>query len=272
MSCWICVAIYPVKYFTPAREHEGGSKGIIAKPMKANIEDILAVELKREIAERYFGFRKMIEEDNLDLTEKIKQQLTILEKRVSYELIRIYILLKDENLIQQFMQLTGWEEKLFYDTYIIDSPTIRKRVFTGMKIRGLTKGGRFKNLVFDAYDRLVDHVEHYRNNLEDIERSRDTINAEIELFYRKNDIGNIMGFLRAMEGAGNEDSMGITPDTGSVESFEHKMRIAKPPPIDPALITIPPLPSLPSISKELKKLVHKAYKLHGGKILAAIAT
>ncbi len=239
--------------------------------MKPDFEDFLAIELKREIAERYFGFRKMIEEDTLDLTEKIKYQLSILEKRISYELIRIYILLKDETLIHQFMELTGWEEKLFYDPYIIESATIRNRVFKGIKIRGLTKAGRFKNLVFDAYERLVAHVEHYRENLEEIETSRETINQEIELFYRKNDIGNIMGFLRAMEGGSGEDSMGITPDTGSVNTFEHKMRIAKPPPIDPELITIPPLAPLPSISKALKKLVDKAYKLHRGKILADIA-
>ena len=239
--------------------------------MKPNVEDILAVELKREIAERYFGFRKMIEEDTLDLMEKIKYQLSILEKRISYELIRIYILLKDEKLIHQFMELTGWEEKLFYDPYITESPTIMKQVFTGIKIRGLTKAGRFKNLVFDTYERLVAHVEHYRQNLEEIETNRETINAEIELFYRKNDIGNIMGFLRAMEGAGSEDSMGVTPDTGSVDTFEHKMRIEKPPPIDPELIIIPPLAPVPNISKELKKLVDTAYKLHGAKILAEIA-
>jgi hypothetical protein len=239
--------------------------------MKPNVEDVLSVELKREIAERYFGFRKMIEEDTLDLTEKIKYQLSILEKRISYELIRIYILLHDEKLIHQFMELTGWEEKLFYDPYIIESPTIRKKVFRGIKIRGLTKAGRFKNLLFDTYERLVSHVEHYRQNLEEIETHRETINAEIDLFYRKNDIGNIMGFLRAMEGAGSEDTLGITPDTGSVETFEHKMRLEKPPPIDPELITIPPLIPLPNISKELKKLADKAYKNHRGKILAEIA-
>ena len=240
--------------------------------MKHNVEDFLAVELKREIAERYFGFRKMIEEDTLDLTEKIKYQLSILEKRISYELIRIYILLQHDKLIHEFMELTGWEEKLFYDPYITESPTIRKKVFKGIKIRGLTKAGRFKNLLFDAYERLVAHVEHYRENLEEIETSRETINEEIDLFYRKNDIGNIMGFLRAMEGGGGEDSMGIKPDAGSVDTFEHKMRLRKPPPLDPQLITIPPLVPLPNISKKLKKIVDKAYKLHRGKILTEIAS
>jgi hypothetical protein len=240
--------------------------------MKPSFEDVMAIELKKEIAERYFGFRKMIEEDNLDLVQKMKYQLTILEKRISFELIRIYILLKDEELIQHFMELTGWEEKLFYEPYITESETIRKKVFKGIKIRGLTRGGRFKNLLFDAYERLVEHVEHYRENLEEIELSRETINEEIELFYRKNDIGNIMGFLRSMDSIGSsENSMGMKPDAGSTDILENKMRVEGPPPLDPELVDIPPLIPLPNISKELKKLNDKAFKLHGDKILADLA-
>ena len=40
--------------------------------MKPGFEDFMAIELKREIAQRYFGFRKMIEEDTLDFMEKMK--------------------------------------------------------------------------------------------------------------------------------------------------------------------------------------------------------
>jgi len=237
--------------------------------MTPNFEDIMAVELKKEIAERYFGFRKMIEEDELDLMQKMKYQISILEKRISFELIRIYVLLKDEELVQHFMELTGWEERLFYDPYITESETIRKKVFKGIKVRGLTKGGRFKNLVFDSYERLVEHVEHYRGDFEEIETTRETINEEIKLFYRKNDIGNIMGFLRSMDSiGGNEDTMGITPAVGSTSTLENKMRIQESPPIDPELINIPPLIPLSNISKDLKKLADKAFKMHGEKILA----
>lgn len=239
--------------------------------MKSGVEDIMAVELKREIAERYFGFRKIIEEDTLDLVQKMKYQISVLEQRISFELIRIYILLKDEKLIHDFMDLTGWEEKLFYDPYITESVTIRKKVFKDIKIRGLTRAGRFKNLMFDAYERLVEHVAHYRENLEEIETARDTINEEIDLFYRKNDIGNIMGFLRALDSPGGEDIIGVSPDAGATDTFEHKMRVQGPPPLSQELITIPPLVPLPNISKKLKKLVDRAFKLHGGKFLAELS-
>jgi hypothetical protein len=239
--------------------------------MTTNTENFLAVEIKREIAERYFGFRKMIEEDTLDLLEKIDDQLLILEKGISYELIRIYILLKDERLIDRFMELTGWQEKLFYEPYITESSSIRQKLFKDIKIRGFTKFGRFKNLLFDAYERLADQVELYRQNLEEIKTSRETINHEIDLFYRENDIGNIMGFLRSMDGTGSQEGMGITPEAGSAETLEQKMRIEKPPPLDRELITLPPLVPLAGIRKDLTKLCKKAYKHYGGKILTKLS-
>ena len=50
--------------------------------MTPDFDDFMAIELKKEIAERYFGFRKMIEEDNLDLVEKMEYQIEILERRI----------------------------------------------------------------------------------------------------------------------------------------------------------------------------------------------
>lgn len=239
--------------------------------MKPDTENFFAVEIKREIAERYFGFRKMIEEDTQALQEKINNLVILLEKNISYELIRIYILLKDEALIQQFMELSGWHQRLFYEPYITGSPTIRKKVLADIRLPGLTRAARFKNLVFDTYGRLATNVEQYRQNLEEVKMDRETINAEIELFYKKNDIGNIMGFLRAMEGEGGEPSMGVTPAADAAETLEQKMRIAKPLPIPPELIALPPLMPLPNIRKEFKKIIEKAYKGHGKKILAELA-
>jgi hypothetical protein len=239
--------------------------------MQPNIEDILAFELKKELADRYFGFRKMIEDDKQDLNEKIKYQTAILEKRIGFELIRLYILFKDEDLIHSFMELTGWEEKLFYDPYITESPTIRKRVFRGIRIKGLTRGGRFNNLVMDAYERLIEHVAHYREKLEELETSRETINEMIILFYKKNDIGSIMDFFRSMDTTNGGGKMMGSPDDSSAETFRQKMKIDSLPPIDELLTSVPPLAPIPSIRKKLKELIDRAYKLHGDNLLADIA-
>ena len=240
--------------------------------MWPSVEDILAFEIKKELADRYFGFRKMIEEDKLELDEKIKRQTTILEKRIGFELIRLYILLKDEDLINSFMKLVGWEEKLFYDQYITESATIRERVFKGIKIRGLTQRGRFNNLVFDTYERLIEHVDHYRQKLEELQTIHATINEEVSLFYKKNDIGSIMDFFRSMESTnGNGSSMWAKPHESSAETFRQKMKVDPPPPIDKELTSVPPLVPVSNIRKELKKLIDQAFKLHGDQLLTDIA-
>ena len=239
--------------------------------MQPNFEDVLAFEIKKELADRYFGFRKMIEEDKLDLNEKIKLQTTILEKRIGFELIRLYILLKDEDLIQSFMELVGWEEKLFYDQYITESATIRKRVFKGITIRGLTRRGRFNNLVIDTYERLIEHVDRYREQLEDLLTTHATINEVIILFYKKNDIGSMMDFFRSMESADGNGSMWVKPEVGSAETFRQKMKIEPPPPIDKVLTSVPPLVPVSNIRQEFKKLIDQAFKFHGDQFLADIA-
>jgi hypothetical protein len=239
--------------------------------MRPSVEDILAFEIKKELADRYFGFRKIIEEDKLELDEKIKRQTTILEKRIGFELIRLYILLKDEDLIHSFMKLVGWEEKLFYDQYITESITIRKRVFKGIKISGLTRRGRFNNLVFDTYERLIEHVDHYRQKLEELQTIHATINEEISLFYKKNDIGSIMDFFRSMESTNENGSMWTKPLDSSAETFRQKMKIDPPPPIDKELTSVPPLVPVSNIRKELKKLIDQAFKFHGDQLLTDIA-
>ena len=238
--------------------------------MQPNFEDVLAFEIKKELADRYFGFRKMIEEDKLDLDEKIKWQTTILETRIAFEVIRIYILLKDEDLIQRFVEISGWQEKLFYDSYIPDSPTIRSRVFKDIKIKGLTRAGRFSNLILGAYERLVEHVDHYREKLEELHLMHDTIEEEIILFYKKNDINSIMNFFRSLDSAGGSGSMLAKPQEGAEDSLGKKMKVEPPPPIDELLTSVPPLVPLPNIRKEFKQLIDQAFKLHGDQLLADI--
>ena len=238
--------------------------------MQPNIEDILSYEIKKEIADRYFGFRKLIEEDKLDLQEKISQHSHILEKRICFELVRIYILLTDEQLIDDFITLIGWEEKLYYDPYLPESMTIRKRVFQGVKKRGLTKSGRFKNLLFDCYERLEIHIEQYREKLQEFIESHELITEEINLFYRKHDIGNIMGFLRNLDGNTGTGGLGGGVEVGLDTAFEEKMRVKPPLPIEQQIPIIPPLVALTNIRKELKKLGDKAYLLHGDRFLGTL--
>ena len=231
------------------------------KTMQPSFEDILTFEIKKEMADRYFGFRRMIEEDKEELDRRIKEHSLTLEQRICIDLVRIYMLLGNEDQIEEFLDLIGMEEKLFYDPYLLISPTLRKRLLGGLKVRGLTRAGRYKKLVFGCYEMLVDHVQQYREKLGELVEERDTINEEIKLFYRKNDISAMMGFFRTLNGSTSGSTMEGGLETGFTDSMEKKMQLAPVPPIEQLLPIIPPLMPLAAVRNKLTKLIERSYKL-----------
>lgn len=231
--------------------------------MQPDIAEVLAFEIKQEMANRYFGFRKLIEEDKLALADKVRQHAFILEKRISFDLIRIYILLRDEGLIGEFLALAHIPEQLFYDPYLAESETIRQRVFAGLQIRGLTRKGCFANTVTDCYLRLVEHVALYREKFAELESTREEISAEIAHFYKNNDLGSILAFLRGLGNVEISGAMqgGMEPDMA--RDLDRKLRIEPPESVTSYLPVLPPLPPLAAINRELNSLIGRAFSRQG---------
>lgn len=241
--------------------------------MIQDIDKMLSYEIKKEIADRYFGFRKLIEEDIEDYDNQISTTFKRLEQKIGFDFVRLYILLKDEQVIHDFFRLTGLGEKLFFDPYLTESPTIRKRVFTGIQPHGLTKKNRFRNMVIDTYQSLTLHVEDYRANLKQLSEEQKTITEEINLFYLKNDLSTIMGFLRGLEGADHYKAGamegGLVPQSG--ESLDQKMRVTPPPPVEELLPIFPKIKPYKAIKNELLAIIDKAYHHQGEPEMRGIA-
>lgn len=234
--------------------------------MESDISKVLTYEVKKELADRYFGFRKIIEEDKEALRDKVKLHTVRIEQEICHDLVRIYILLNDRGLIRTFLDLIGLDEEVFFDPYLLESPTIRQCMFGNVKTRGLTRAGRFKNMLLDGYELLARHAEAYRKQFGELVEEQEIINEEIKLFYKKNDINNIMDFLRALDSASSSmNSLNSVVELGASERLAQKMRVEPPEPIEKILPVIPPLIPLSQLRKKLKKLAERAYKLHGGR-------
>ncbi len=227
---------------------------------RQSLDEIMSSEIKRDIASRYFGFRKLIEEDTLHLTEKIKHYSFILDKRISFDLIRIYILVKNEDLNYSFMALANLEKKLFFDIYLTESETIAKRVFMCQKFRGFTRKGRFKKYLLDCYENLHFHTELYRQKINELEQKHEMIAEDIKHFYNKNDINAIMGFLHSLsDNKTCRNCMQGGMEIGLAEGLGKKLQINAPPPIGQMMTILSPLRPLYEIRGKLKKLAGKAY-------------
>lgn len=202
----------------------------------------LAFEVKKEIADRYFGFRKVIEKDSNAYQQEIIASTLLLEKRIGYDLLRIYALLQKDELIARFFEITKLGDVLFFDSYISQSPTIRKRLFEDQRVRGFFRRGRFRNMFFDVYTSLQEHVDSYRKKIASLVEEHDIIEEEIKLFYQKNDISGIMLFLRNLDAAdsGTSGSMSGTIESDGAITMEEKMRLQPPQPVEKFLPTLPP--------------------------------
>ncbi len=221
----------------------------------------LAFEVKKEIADRYFGFRKIIEEDSDEYQKEIIASTLLLEKRIGFDLLRIYALLQESHLITRFYKLTKLGDVLFFDSYVSQSPTIRKRLFEDQHVHGLFRKGRFHNMFFDVYETLRDHIDSYRKRIASLIEEHEIIEEEIKLFYQKNDISGIMLFLRQLDSgdSGTSGSMSGGIDSKGAISMEEKMRLHPPQSVEKFLPILPPLPDPAAIKSELKKLVNEAY-------------
>lgn len=225
-----------------------------------DLNTTLAFEVKKELADRYFGFRKIIEEDTNAYQKNVIASALELEEKIGFDLIRIYVLLQHDDLIQDFFTLTGLGEILFYDQYINKSATIRKQMLADIRVHGFTRKMCFSNMFFELYDMLEQDVIEYRQRVLDLAMDQETIKEEINLFYQKNDISGIMLFLRGMDGAttGSSGPMAGSIDTVSAITMEEKMRLQPPQPIEKLLPILSLMPPAKEIRKELKELVNTA--------------
>ena len=221
----------------------------------------LAFEVKKEIADRYFGFRKIIEEDSNDYQQEVISSTLVLETKIGFDLLRIYSLLQEDALIMHFYELTKLGDVLFFDSYVSSSPTIRKRLFEDQKVHGLFRKSRFHNMFFDVYESLRYHIDNYRARIAALIEEHDVIEEEIKIFYQKNDISGIMLFLRSLDGnGGTSGTMSGGIDSSGTISMEKKMRLQAPQPVEKFLPLLAAIPDASAINSELKALINKAYK------------
>lgn len=221
-----------------------------------NFDSFITFEVKKEIADRYFGFRKIIEEDTKSYLKKILESSLELENKIGIDLVRIYTLLNDEALIQSFLELTGLPQRLFVDSHINTSPK-KECIFDREKPRGFTRKGCLQNMFFDTYDKLFMHTEEYREVLKQLTEDQETIREQINLFYQKNDITSILQFLRSLENKTQENAPHIFDATRD-KKLKEKMRLHPPLPATELLPDIPSIPLQKRIRKQLKELIIKA--------------
>ncbi|MBA2847664.1 hypothetical protein G4V39_07530 [Thermosulfuriphilus ammonigenes] len=239
--------------------------------MENDIVESLTTQVKKEIAERYFGYRRMIEEDITTLKEEARRLERMIYEKIAPDLCRIYIMLKDRSLIEKFAHLIGLSEPIFYDDYLTQSKTIRRRLFRDLKVWGLTSHGRFRKLLQEIYQRLRRNVSHYRTDLAELKRHEALVNEEIRHFGENFSLSEILSFLGELDRLNTGTSLvEEMSEVGAREKLERSLAI---PPLKPPSQELPDIPELPPLTQirgELKRLADEAWPLHNRETIEAI--
>ncbi|MDD5450957.1 MAG: hypothetical protein PHT49_03590 [Desulfovibrionales bacterium] len=229
--------------------------------MTNDISAALLYQVKKEIAERYFGTRKAIEEGKKSLKEHIQAHRDTIGKMVYEDFCRIYQLLVMEKLVEEFWKIVGLEARPFYDRYLQETGAIKSCLFAPIKVYGLTEAGRYKNLLMDCYKRLLDDLKQYREGYQDLMEECLIINEEINQLTANYNLNEILTFVRSIEDVGSVAGvLGETIVPTQREDLEKKLAISKLNCPGKDVVEIPPLPKLIQVKTKLKHLAEKAYQ------------
>ncbi len=240
--------------------------------MCPDIEKALAYQVRKEIAQRYFRIRKLIEEDSANVQKMIHELVQIYEDKLSPALIRIYALLVDEDLIEEFLETAGWKDRPFLDDYIIHSDNIRRRLLKGIEPHGWFKSSRFTNLILDSYKDLYDKYLEFDDLREEILDELAVVKEEMKQFESNYSLDEIMSFLRNLnfEDESTVRALGKNIDSSKMDELEKKLAFPDISKLEEQMPEVPKLPKPDQIRDRLKDLAHKAFERHGdelGKLL-----
>lgn len=227
-----------------------------------DISKALVYELKQDIANRYFGFRKQIETESHQYLAKLHSVDEKYTDNIVMAMQRMHCLLQNDQLFTTFIRFTGIPESIGSFHTDPQSPEQWQRLFAKLRGKGFTRKKRFRNLVDIVYRLLADAVDTYRKIFVELEEEREDICNEIKRFYHMNDLSGILNFLREID---NPDSMHSSllyanSPTLAGQKMEEDLRISPPPAATTRMPLLPQLPPLETAKPTLDSLAAQAFE------------
>ena len=233
--------------------------------MSYDIEKALAYQLKKEIAERYFALRKLIEDDTSNAKVLLERLDSVYRKRIRPAILRIYVLLSDEDLIREFSNLLGLKSPPFLEEYLKLSKHEKRKLIEELEPHGWFKESRFLNMLLDSYKQLYREWEQYHELREEVLDELQIVKEEMDQFTRNYSLDEIMHFLRTLdiEQENASRALGKVVEGRKMGEFDKRLGFSQD--INELFNKVPELDALSTpefVEKDLKDLGKMAWKRH----------
>ena len=219
--------------------------------------DALKVHIKKEIVDNYFADRVYVEED----TELLGQEVQDYARGMSSlgrRFMALYQALGSKEACGLMMEMLAIKDWPFYPEYGNLSGREQLELLNDTRRHGLTAYRRFRNLIFELYERLQQESVLLNEAYAKIQTHLKLLNEDINKFNLSYDFGLIAAQMEALDG-GREESMSgglLAPER---EELSTRMRFKRQKLMDEELPPAPVLPPLAGIKTRLDSLIGKIY-------------
>jgi hypothetical protein len=230
------------------------------------MEDItkaLAYEIKQDIANRYFGFRKRIETESRQYLDDLQRDGEQYAAAIIMDMQRMHCLLQNEQLFSLFVTFTRLPDTIGSFVTEPRSPSRWQTLFSGLHGKGFTRKRRYRNLMYTVYLSLADSIDTYRDSFIRFTEEHEDICGEIDRFYRMNDLSGILSFLREIDNPDGLHSGMLQADRANLATgnIDQELRIVPPPPVTSCMYPLEQLPPLEDAKTTLDRLIKQAFPL-----------
>lgn len=232
-----------------------------------DIASALAYQVKKEIAENFFGTRKILEEERDDLIRQGIKLEKAGEQEVLPILIRIHHLLIGEEEGQAFLDLIQRRELIESGKQAIKIQGINPSPIPSTLPFALTAKGKYKNLIFALYKMAKARMDELLEEFNVLQREAALFNEDLTKFKSSYSLSEILSLIKSIEGAdGLKGVLGENSDPQSIPLLEEKLVLR---PLDFSREKVPvfrALPPINEIQKPLNRLIDQTFKNHCSEI------
>jgi len=219
--------------------------------------DALKVHIKKEIVDNYFADRVYVEEDTETLHHEVQDYVKAMAG-LGRRFMALYQALGSQEACAGMMAVLELDPWPFYPEYAALSPREQQDLLQDTRPHGFTAYRRFRNLIFELYERLQSESVALCEAYSKIQTHLKLLNEDITKFNLSYDFGLIAAQMEALDGGRDESMSGglLAPER---EELSTRMRFKRQKLSDEDLPPAPVLPPLAEIKGQFSALLDRIY-------------
>jgi hypothetical protein len=236
-------------------------------PRTDDIYAALAYQVKKEIAENYFGSRKALEEEREDLLRQREELAELWARKVLSYLKRICRTLVGEAEGRAFLSLIKREDLLPRVREDLKSPREDPFPAECEVPFALTARGKLKKLIYSLYQLAKNNGDDLWNTFRSHQKKVALFNEDLTKFISSYNLSDILSLIHSFEN--RDDLKGVLGENSNplaIPLLEEKLILRPIDPVPGEEALIQPLPALKEILVPLKLLLDLAFQSHCSEI------